>query len=127
MPTPLPAPTVFDMEAKNPDAVIRVAEFPAENVSSGYGPMDDLHIDRARVQAKRVQEEEAASDTVWRENIEALYRMKNPMRLDKVPELIQKSKDKGEPLRILYVKVCKTYGVDPKVPWATQKDVVVGT
>ncbi|CAK9053254.1 unnamed protein product [Durusdinium trenchii] len=80
------------------------------------------------------------AETLWKVNIEAVYRRKNPpgsprdpavlpgveaggrKLLEKVPEFIAKYKEKGTPLSHLYAKVCRTYDLDPKVMWATRGD-----
>ncbi|CAJ1408241.1 unnamed protein product [Effrenium voratum] len=62
------------------------------------------------------------AETLWRVNIEAVYRRKNPKLLSKVSELIAKYKANGTPLSHLYAKVCRTYELDPKVMWATRSE-----
>ncbi|CAK0909824.1 unnamed protein product, partial [Prorocentrum cordatum] len=61
------------------------------------------------------------ADTLWRVNIEAVYRRKNPKLVGKVPELIKKYKDQQKSLAVLYAKVCRQYELDPTVMWATRK------
>ncbi|CAE7765523.1 nup98 [Symbiodinium sp. CCMP2592] len=60
------------------------------------------------------------AETLWKVNIEAVYRRKNPKLLSKVPDFIAKYKANGTPLAHLYAKVCRTYELDPKVMWATR-------
>lgn len=46
----------------------------------------------------------------WLVQLESIYRHRNPYKLDRVPCLLEKYKGREA---ILYVKVCKTYNLDP--------------
>merc|ERR1719181_2705031 len=98
--------------------------------SSSKGTLEAPAGKKSDAEKKDTGEEGAAgekvevkdAETLWRVNIEAVYRRKNPKRVEKVPEIIEEYKKKGTSLAVLYAKVCKTYDLDPKVMWATRTD-----
>eukprot|EP00929_Paragymnodinium_shiwhaense_P027441 TRINITY_DN16106_c0_g1_i1.p1 TRINITY_DN16106_c0_g1~~TRINITY_DN16106_c0_g1_i1.p1 ORF type:complete len:204 (+),score=65.90 TRINITY_DN16106_c0_g1_i1:118-729(+) len=59
-----------------------------------------------------------SSEDFWRVQLEAIYRRRNPHKLDGVPALLEKYKGKEA---ALYAKVCKTYFLDPKKLYADPK------
>lgn len=50
------------------------------------------------------------SDEFWRVQLEAIYKRRNPHKLENVPKLLQKYQGREA---TLYAKVCKTYDLDP--------------
>lgn len=55
-------------------------------------------------------EEVRTTEDFWRVQVEAIYRKRNPYKLKSVPEFL--ARYKGQEVA-LYVKVCKTYDLDP--------------
>lgn len=72
----------------------------------------------AHVQSAQVGCDESPDDVIvvqtredfWRVQVEAVYRRRNPYKLDKVPELLEKYEGREA---VLYTKVCLKYDLDP--------------
>lgn len=60
----------------------------------------------------------SSSGDFWRVQLEAIYRRRNPHKLEGVPGLLEKYKGKEV---VLYAKVCKTYDLDAKRFYADPK------
>ncbi|CAJ1421103.1 unnamed protein product [Effrenium voratum] len=58
-----------------------------------------------------VSGESKASGDFWRLQLEAVYARRNPAKLGKIPELLQKYAGQEA---VLYAKVCRTYDLNPQ-------------
>merc|ERR1712066_1110660 len=54
----------------------------------------------------------------WKAQIEAVYQRRNPHKLSSIPSLLEKYKGRE---MTLYVKVCKTYDLDPTKFYTDEK------
>eukprot|EP00927_Polykrikos_kofoidii_P014841 TRINITY_DN16553_c0_g2_i1.p1 TRINITY_DN16553_c0_g2~~TRINITY_DN16553_c0_g2_i1.p1 ORF type:complete len:518 (+),score=103.25 TRINITY_DN16553_c0_g2_i1:79-1632(+) len=63
-----------------------------------------------RAAKKRKIVEVHDTNTFWQVQVEAIYRKRNPYKLDTVPRLLAKYRGREV---VLYRKVCKTYDLDP--------------
>eukprot|EP00747_Dinoflagellata_sp_TGD_P169458 gnl/TRDRNA2_/TRDRNA2_198458_c0_seq1.p1 gnl/TRDRNA2_/TRDRNA2_198458_c0~~gnl/TRDRNA2_/TRDRNA2_198458_c0_seq1.p1 ORF type:complete len:167 (+),score=58.04 gnl/TRDRNA2_/TRDRNA2_198458_c0_seq1:56-556(+) len=81
-----------------------------EAEDDGDADGDDEH--KAKVQKV------TTSEDFWKVQLEAIYRRRNPAKLEGVPALLAKYAGKEA---TLYAKVCKTYDLDPKKFYADPK------
>ncbi|CAK9052245.1 unnamed protein product [Durusdinium trenchii] len=84
------------MDAAAPDAAdaAGMAESAAESAPSRKRPHED-----------------ADPQSFWKAQLEAIYARRNPMKVDSIPDLLQKYRGKEA---VLYAKVCHKYDWNPK-------------
>ncbi|CAJ1401023.1 unnamed protein product [Effrenium voratum] len=117
-----PDPAIASLAPGLPGASSSAGDEPApsSNPFAGITGKPEPKKPEAKPAAKKAKQEETGEaegpvkvdtkEDLWRVQIEAIYRKRNPMKLKEVPQLMEKHKGKEV---ILFKKVCKRYDLDP--------------